>query len=200
MGIRFLPSVSWPAGACRRGNPPRHARALQYVPQRGNRPPHHGRGRRFFLGPHQVPGERRRGESGGIQIMFYGVLAIFVMVSIWGVVGLLQSTSQVTSTSPVIPQGIQIDAGVSGGGGVLSNAKLRASCGRPFVFLPRAFVGMDSIVTRFWDYLISPAILLVFALQFSCSPGVLWNFFGSSMRVETTKRGNNTCSGASSAC
>ena len=61
-------------------------------------------------------------KSEGLQIMFYGVVAIFVMVSIWGIIRLLQSTFQVTSTSPVIPQGIQINTtgssvgGVSGGG------------------------------------------------------------------------------------
>lgn len=48
-------------------------------------------------------------KSAGLQIMFYGVLAIFVMVSIWGIIRLLQSTFSVTSTSPVIPQGIQIN-------------------------------------------------------------------------------------------
>ena len=48
-------------------------------------------------------------KSAGLQIMFYGVLSIFVMVSIWGIIRLLQSTFSVTSTSPVIPQGIQIN-------------------------------------------------------------------------------------------
>lgn len=48
-------------------------------------------------------------KAEGLQIMFYGVLAIFVMVSIWGIIRLLQSTFSVTSTSPVIPQGIQIN-------------------------------------------------------------------------------------------
>jgi hypothetical protein len=48
-------------------------------------------------------------KHAGLTIMFYGVLAIFVMVSIWGIIRLLQSTFSVTSTSPVIPQGIQIN-------------------------------------------------------------------------------------------
>ena len=48
-------------------------------------------------------------KAAGLQIMFYGVLAIFVMVSIWGIIRLLQNTFSVTSTSPVIPQGIQIN-------------------------------------------------------------------------------------------
>ncbi len=47
-------------------------------------------------------------KSEGVQIMFYGVLAIFVMVSIWGIIRLLQTTFSVTSTTPVVPQGIQL--------------------------------------------------------------------------------------------
>ena len=47
-------------------------------------------------------------KSEGIQIMFYGVLAIFVMVSIWGIIRLLQTTLSVTSTTPIAPQGIVI--------------------------------------------------------------------------------------------
>jgi hypothetical protein len=48
-------------------------------------------------------------KSEGLQIMMYGVIAIFVMVSIWGIIRLLQNTFQVTSTDPIIPQGIQIN-------------------------------------------------------------------------------------------
>lgn len=53
------------------------------------------------------------GESGkeGIQIMLWGVIAIFVMVSVWGIIRLLQSTFRVTSTDPIIPRGIQINTG-----------------------------------------------------------------------------------------
>lgn len=50
----------------------------------------------------------------GIQIMLWGVIAIFVMVSIWGIIRLLQATFRVTSTDPVIPKGIQINTGGSG--------------------------------------------------------------------------------------
>jgi len=50
-------------------------------------------------------------KAKGLSTMFYGVLAIFVMVSIWGIIRLLQNTFQVTSTTPVIPQGIQINTG-----------------------------------------------------------------------------------------
>jgi hypothetical protein len=48
-------------------------------------------------------------KQAGLQIMLWGVIAIFVMVSIWGLIRLLQSTFKVTSTQPVIPQGIQIN-------------------------------------------------------------------------------------------
>lgn len=48
--------------------------------------------------------------SQGLQIMMYGVIAIFVMVSIWGIIRLLQNTFKVTSTDPIIPKGIQINA------------------------------------------------------------------------------------------
>lgn len=51
------------------------------------------------------------GKSEGLKVMLYGVITIFVMVSIWGIVRLLQSTFQVTSTTPVVPQGIQINTG-----------------------------------------------------------------------------------------
>lgn len=47
-------------------------------------------------------------KAEGIQIMMYGVLAIFVMVSIWGIVKLLQATFKVGDTNPVVPKAIQI--------------------------------------------------------------------------------------------
>lgn len=50
------------------------------------------------------------GKSDGLRVMLYGVITIFVMVSIWGIVRLLQSTFSVTSTTPVIPQGVQINS------------------------------------------------------------------------------------------
>lgn len=48
-------------------------------------------------------------KAEGLQIMMYGVIAIFVMVSIWGIIRLLQNTFKVTSTDPIIPKGIQIN-------------------------------------------------------------------------------------------
>ena len=47
-----------------------------------------------------------------LKIMFWGIIAIFVMVSIWGIIRLLQSTLKVTSTDPVIPKGIVVNPGV----------------------------------------------------------------------------------------
>ncbi|QQG37737.1 MAG: hypothetical protein HYS26_03885 [Candidatus Kaiserbacteria bacterium] len=46
-----------------------------------------------------------------LKIMFWGLIAIFVMVSIWGIIRLLQSTLKVTSTDPIIPKGIQVNPG-----------------------------------------------------------------------------------------
>ena len=54
-------------------------------------------------------GEGSEGKAAGLQIMLMGVVTIFVMVSIWGIIRLLQSTFRVTSTEPVIPKTIQLD-------------------------------------------------------------------------------------------
>ncbi len=43
----------------------------------------------------------------GIQIMVGGIIAIFIMVSIWGIVRVLQSTFKVDSSSPIVPDVIQ---------------------------------------------------------------------------------------------
>lgn len=45
----------------------------------------------------------------GLSIMLWGVIAIFVMVSIWGIVRLLQQTFKVTSTAPVIPSPVNVN-------------------------------------------------------------------------------------------
>lgn len=45
----------------------------------------------------------------GLIMMFYGLIAIFVMVSIWGIIHLLQNTFQITGQNQaIIPQGIGI--------------------------------------------------------------------------------------------
>jgi|SRR3989344_601922 len=43
----------------------------------------------------------------GIKIMFWGVVAIFVMVSIWGIIGLVQRSLRVTDTKAIIPGGVE---------------------------------------------------------------------------------------------
>jgi len=45
----------------------------------------------------------------GLKIMFWGLIAIFVMVSIWGIIKLLQNTLHVGNTDPVIPKGIVVN-------------------------------------------------------------------------------------------
>ena len=67
----------------------------------------------FFWGLIKYLVNAGKEKAAGLQIMFYGVIAIFVMVSIWGIIRLLQSTFKVTSTDPVIPKGIQINTGGS---------------------------------------------------------------------------------------
>lgn len=63
----------------------------------------------FFWGLIKYLANAGEEKAAGLQIMLYGIIAIFVMVSIWGIIRLLQSTFKVTSTDPVIPKGIQIN-------------------------------------------------------------------------------------------
>ena len=43
------------------------------------------------------------GKSEGLQYMFYALIAIFVMVSIWGIIGLLQKTFGVGGGGAINP-------------------------------------------------------------------------------------------------
>lgn len=45
-------------------------------------------------------------KSKGLQIMFYGVIAIFVMVSLWGIIRVLQSTFGVQNNQAIPLQGL----------------------------------------------------------------------------------------------
>lgn len=63
----------------------------------------------FFWGTIKYIMSAGEQKAEGLQIMMYGVIAIFVMVSIWGIIRLLQSTFKVTSSDPIIPKGIQIN-------------------------------------------------------------------------------------------
>jgi len=42
------------------------------------------------------------------NLMIWGVIAIFVMVSIWGIISLLQTTFRVNNQDPIIPKAIQL--------------------------------------------------------------------------------------------
>jgi hypothetical protein len=48
-------------------------------------------------------------KTKGLSRMLMGIVTIFVMVSIWGIIRLLQATFRTTSTDPIIPKGIQIN-------------------------------------------------------------------------------------------
>jgi len=57
----------------------------------------------FFWGLILYLSEAAEKKTEGIQIMFYGLLALFVMVSIWGIIGLLRSTFNVTDNRGIRP-------------------------------------------------------------------------------------------------
>ena len=61
-------------------------------------------------------GEGKEGASKGIQLMLWGIIAIFVMVSIWGIIGLLRSTFRVTSNTAIVPGGVGVGVGGTGSG------------------------------------------------------------------------------------
>jgi hypothetical protein len=46
-------------------------------------------------------------KSEGLKFMFYSVISIFVMVSIWGIIRLLQNTFGVTQNTSITPDGIR---------------------------------------------------------------------------------------------
>ncbi|OGG54683.1 hypothetical protein A3D62_03280 [Candidatus Kaiserbacteria bacterium RIFCSPHIGHO2_02_FULL_49_11] len=49
--------------------------------------------------------EEKRTEAR--NMMIWGIIALFVMVSVWGLIGLLQETFNVKSTNPIVPQEIR---------------------------------------------------------------------------------------------
>lgn len=49
----------------------------------------------FFWGLISYLFKQGEDKSEGLKIMFYGILVIFVMVSIWGIIALLQNTFKV---------------------------------------------------------------------------------------------------------
>lgn len=62
----------------------------------------------FFWGLVQYLTKIGEEKSEAIQHMIWGVVAIFVMVSIWGIIKLLQSTFKVGDTNPVVPKAIEL--------------------------------------------------------------------------------------------
>jgi CHASE3 domain sensor protein len=62
----------------------------------------------FFWGLIQYIGSGDESKEKARDIMIYGILSLFVMVSVWGIIRLLQSTFKVTSTDPIIPKAIQL--------------------------------------------------------------------------------------------
>ena len=62
----------------------------------------------FFWGLIQYLMEVGTAKSKGLQTMFYGIIAIFVMVSIWGIIALLQSTFGVGGASSITPNGVGV--------------------------------------------------------------------------------------------
>lgn len=62
----------------------------------------------FFWGLTQYLLKIGEDRQAAIQTMIWGVVAIFVMVSIWGIIKLLQSTFKVGDTNPVVPKAIEL--------------------------------------------------------------------------------------------
>ncbi len=63
----------------------------------------------FYGGIRYLFSNASEAKADGLKVMLYGIITIFVMVSVWGLVRLLQSTFGVGNTTPVVPQGIQIN-------------------------------------------------------------------------------------------
>ena len=63
----------------------------------------------FFWGliMYLLSGEVAEKKAQGIQIMIMGIVAIFVMVSIWGIIRVLQATFKVDKSKPIIPDVIE---------------------------------------------------------------------------------------------
>jgi hypothetical protein len=60
----------------------------------------------FFWGLIKYLVEVGEQKSEGLKIMFYGVIAIFVMVSLWGIIRVLQSTFGVQNNQAIPLQGL----------------------------------------------------------------------------------------------
>lgn len=58
-----------------------------------------------------LAGAGAEGSAAGLKIMMWGAIALFTMVSIWGLVKLVQNTFGVDDTSITAPGGFEYDAG-----------------------------------------------------------------------------------------
>lgn len=52
----------------------------------------------------------------GRQVMLWGIVALFVMVSIWGLVRILQQTLQITDNQSITTPTVNTQRGISGSG------------------------------------------------------------------------------------
>ncbi|MEK7132525.1 MAG: hypothetical protein AAB830_00580 [Patescibacteria group bacterium] len=63
-------------------------------------------------------GGEAKEKGDAAKLMIWGVIILFVMVSIWGIIRLLQSTFQVTNTTAIAPGGLGVGMfGIGGGSG-----------------------------------------------------------------------------------
>lgn len=65
--------------------------------------------------------------SQGVKLIFWSVIALFFMVSIWGVLRLLQQTLQVDSGTAILPGAVQ--GGILGGGATGAQGVVNVSGG-----------------------------------------------------------------------
>ena len=49
-------------------------------------------------------GEDEGDRAKGVNMMWYGIVAIFVMISVWGLVNILINTFDLNTTAPAIPK------------------------------------------------------------------------------------------------
>lgn len=63
----------------------------------------------FFVG---LIGYVTKSIKDSISIMIGGIIAIFVMVSIWGIIALLQNTFKVGGGNAIVPQAVDISSGL----------------------------------------------------------------------------------------
>ena len=78
----------------------------------------------FFWGLiRYLAGAGAEGSAAGLKIMLWGAIALFVMVSIWGLVKLVQNTFKVTDATITIPGGVPYSAPDGAAGGAAGGVK-----------------------------------------------------------------------------